>query len=62
MLPALIEEFDGARTAEDIRACADAILGDYDDVPIRSFVMSLATRRTRECLRADRCAALEPAA
>jgi hypothetical protein len=47
---------------EEIRACADAILDDDDDVPIRSFVMSLATRRTRDCLCADHCPALETAA
>ena len=55
LLPALVEEFDGARTDEEIRACADAILADYDDVPVRSFVMTLAHRRTRECLAAERC-------
>jgi hypothetical protein len=44
---------------EEIRGCADAILDDYDHVSIRSHVMTLATKRTRECLRADHCAALE---
>ena len=42
----------------EIRACADAILDDYDDVPVRSYVMTLAHRRTRECLRAEHCDAL----
>lgn len=59
LLPDLVREFDGVRDPEQIRACADAILADYDDVPVRSFVMSLATRRTRECLRGERCEALE---
>jgi arsenate reductase (thioredoxin) len=61
LLPALVEEFDGARTDDEIRACADAILADYDDVPVRSFVMTLAHRRTRECLAAERCDALATA-
>lgn len=55
MLPFLVDEFEGHRTPEEIRACADAILGDYDDVPIRSFTMTLANRRARECLRAEVC-------
>ena len=55
LLPSLADEFDGLRTPEEIRACADAILAEYDDVPVRSFVQTLAHRRTRECLRAERC-------
>jgi arsenate reductase len=58
MLPSLVEEFENIRTAEDIRACADAILADYDDVPVRTFILTLADRRIRECLREDLCAAL----
>ncbi len=55
LLPPLIEEYEGSREPEEIRACADAILTDYDDVPVRSFVMTLAVKRARECLRADVC-------
>ncbi len=55
LLPSLIEEFEGLREPEEIRACADVILTDYEVAPVRSFVMSLATRRVRECLRADVC-------
>jgi arsenate reductase (thioredoxin) len=58
LLPDLVEEFDGIRSDGEIRACADAILADYDEAPVRSFVMTLAHRRTRECLAADRCDAL----
>jgi arsenate reductase len=58
MLPSLIEEFGEHKPAEEIRGCADAILADYDEVPVRSFVLTLAHRRTRECLREDRCAVL----
>jgi arsenate reductase len=58
LLPDLVKEFDGLRSDDEIRACADAILTDYDDAPVRSFVMTLAHRRTRECLAADRCDAL----
>jgi len=33
MLPTLVAEFDELRSPEEIRACADAILDRYDDVP-----------------------------
>ena len=55
LLPALVEEFEAARSPEQIRACADAVLAHYDDAPVRSFLLTLANRATRECLRADRC-------
>ena len=58
LLPDLAKEFGGLRSDGEIRACADAILADYDNAPVRSFVMTLAHRRTRECLAADRCDAL----
>jgi arsenate reductase len=58
LLPDLVREFESAKGAEEIRACADAILADYDDAPVRSFVLTLAHRRTRECLREDECVAL----
>jgi hypothetical protein len=58
MLPALAKEFEGRRSDGEIRACADAVLSDFDDVPVRSHVMTLAHRRTRECLAAERCAEL----
>ncbi|HZO05853.1 MAG TPA: arsenate reductase ArsC [Solirubrobacterales bacterium] len=55
MLPGLIEEFEGRRPDAVIRACADAVLSRYDDVPIRGHVQAIAHRRTRECLAADTC-------
>ncbi len=58
MLPGLAKEFEGRRSDGEIRACADAVLSDFDDVPVRSHVMTLAHRRTRECLAADHCAEL----
>jgi protein-tyrosine-phosphatase len=58
LLPNLVSEFGDIRTPEQIRACADAILDKYDDAPVRSFVLTLADRDVRECLRADRCYAL----
>jgi arsenate reductase len=51
-------EFEGVRSDAEVRACADAVLSDFEEVPVRSFVMNLAYRRTRDCLRAERCAAL----
>ena len=59
LLPALIEEFGETRAPELIRGCADRILDEYDDVPIRSHILSLAYRRTRECLRKETCDVLE---
>jgi hypothetical protein len=47
------------RSEEEIRACADAILSRYDDVPVRSCLISLATRQARECLREESCSALD---
>ena len=55
LLPDLTREFLGVRSDGEIRACADAILADYEDVPVRSFVMTIAHRRTRACLAAETC-------
>jgi arsenate reductase (thioredoxin) len=55
LLPDLAKEFGGLRSDEEIRACADAILADYEDVPVRSFVMTIAHKRTRACLAAEVC-------
>ena len=59
LLPQLIDEFSYTRRPELIRRCADAILDDYDDVPIRSHILTLAHKRTRDCLRKDTCDVLE---
>jgi arsenate reductase len=56
MLPDLDREFGDTHPADEIRRCADAILGQYDDAPVRSLVATIAYRETRECLRDDRCA------
>lgn len=61
LLPPLIEQFGQTRPPEVIRACADRILDDYDDVPIRTHIFTLAHKRTRECLRNDTCEVLEHA-
>jgi arsenate reductase len=63
LLPRLVEQFEGTRSPEDIRACADAVLARFDDAPVRSFLLTLADRATRECLGAESCyelAAPEP--
>ncbi|HYB31217.1 MAG TPA: arsenate reductase ArsC [Solirubrobacteraceae bacterium] len=59
LLPPLVEEFGDTRSPEVIRGCTDRILDEYDDVPIRSHIFSLAYKRTRECLRKDTCEVLE---
>jgi arsenate reductase (thioredoxin) len=58
MLPWLAEEVEVTKTPEEIRACADAVLSEFDEVPVRSFVLALAHRRTRECLREPECSVL----
>ena len=59
LLPSLIEEFGDSRPSEVIRGCADRILDDYDHVPIRSHILTLAHKRARECLRHETCEVLE---
>jgi arsenate reductase len=58
LLPSLVDEFGETKPAEEIRACADAILSEFDDVPVRSFVLTIADRRIRDCLREPKCAVL----
>jgi arsenate reductase (thioredoxin) len=57
-LPELITEFEGERSAEEIRDCTDAILSEYDDAPVRGFLAPIVARRARECLKAESCEAL----
>jgi arsenate reductase len=61
MLPTLIDEFDAIRSPEEIRACTDAILDRYDDVPVRSHILMFANRAARDCLRCEHCDALTTA-
>jgi arsenate reductase len=58
LLPGLIKEFGDIRPAEVIRGCADRILDDYDDVPIRTHIFTLAHKQARECLREETCSVL----
>jgi len=58
LLPSLVEEFGEEKSGEEIRACGDLMLEPYDDVPVRSFVLTLARRNAQECLREGRCATL----
>jgi arsenate reductase len=51
LVPGLVEEFGDRLTDEEIRHIADDILDTYEEVPIRSFVMTLANRRAREILK-----------
>lgn len=55
LLPSLVDEFEGIRTPEEIRACSNAILAHYADAPVRLFLLTLADRAARECLREERC-------
>jgi arsenate reductase len=55
LLPTLVAEFEGLRSPEEIRACTDEILAEFDEAPVRSFVAPLVTRRARRCLAAEVC-------
>jgi hypothetical protein len=55
LLPELVEQFQGTKTPDEIRACTDAILAEYDEVPVRGFVAPIVMRRARECLRGETC-------
>ncbi len=59
LLPELITEFGDTRPPEVIRGCTDRILDDYDNVPVRSHILTLAHKRARECLRQEHCDVLE---
>jgi arsenate reductase len=52
LVPDLVREFSGQLTDDEMRRLADEILETYDDVPVRSFVLTLANRRAREILKA----------
>jgi hypothetical protein len=60
LLPDLRRDFGGSHSDEEIRTAADAVLAEYQDAPVRSFVMTIADRRAREVLRAGGRAALAP--
>jgi arsenate reductase (thioredoxin) len=51
LVPGLVDEFGGELSDEEIRGIADEILATYDEVPVRSFVMTLANRKAREIIR-----------
>ena len=52
LVPGLVDEFGDRLSDEEIRAIADGILDEYEEVPVRSFVMTLANRRAREIMKA----------
>ena len=51
LVPGLVDEFGDRLEGEEIRGIADEILDQYEEVPVRSFVMTLANRRAREILK-----------
>jgi Protein-tyrosine-phosphatase len=60
LLPSLVEEFAETHSAEEIRACADAVLARYDEAPVRSFAIALAERETKARLREGGCESSTP--
>ena len=55
LLPMLADEFADIKPAEEIRSCADAVLHSLDGARVRSHILTLAHRQTRECLRQQTC-------
>jgi len=55
LLRLLADEFAATKPAEEIRACADAVLEKFDGARVRTHIMTLAHRQTRECLRRETC-------
>ena len=53
LLPDLVAEFGAQRTEEEIRTAADAGLAEFQDAPVRSYVMTIANRKARAALRAS---------
>ncbi len=49
-------EFGGVKPAEEIRACAEAVLDGFSGARVRSHVLALAYRQVRDCLRRETCA------
>jgi arsenate reductase len=54
LLPGLIERFPELPD-DEVRSCADAVLSEFVDVPVRSFVATIAERKARECLASGAC-------
>jgi arsenate reductase len=61
LLPKLAEEFAATRSDAEIRACLDAVLTRFEGARVRSHIITLAHRQTRECLRREHCDALNTA-
>lgn len=53
LLPDLIAEFGAERSEDEIRTAADAALAEFQDAPVRSYVLTIANRRAREVLLAS---------
>lgn len=60
LLPDLVRDFGASDSDEEIRMAADAVLNEYQDASVRSFVMTIANSRVREILRAERHAGFVP--
>lgn len=61
LLRLLSDEFSETHPAEEIRSCADRELLQYADAPVRSFVIAIAHKNTRACLREGRCGTMAAA-
>lgn len=59
LLPELMEEFHSERPPSEVLDCADAVVGYYEERRGCTPRLSLARRRTRECLRAGVCEGLD---
>jgi len=61
LLPSLIEDYGQTRPPEVIRGCADRILDEHDEVPIRTHILTLVNKRTRTCFSHETCEVLQHA-
>ncbi len=48
-------EFGSVKPAREIRECAEAVLDGFSGARVRSHILALAYRQTRECLRRETC-------
>lgn len=56
LLPDLLRDLGDQHSDQEIRSCADRVLGDYAEAAVRSHVITLAHRRATECLTSGGCA------
>ena len=54
LLPDLVRDFGESHSDEEIRMAADGVLAEYQEAPVRTYVMTIADARVRRALRGGR--------